>query len=312
LILHRFRQYVFGPPAARVIRLGERRLIAEGLERNIWSDQHHYAMTASWPAFFATLALIFTLLNLFFASLYWLCSYFGDAPIANARPGAFLDYFFFSVETLATVGYGDMHPRSLCGHFIATVATFTGICSMAITAGLTFARFSQPRARLLFARNPVIGVHNGAPTLMLRFANERHNAITEASARLWLARNETTIEGSFFRRYYPLKLTREENPIFALSWTLMHVIDESSPLLGWEQENFDASDANLIVIFSGHDESSKQSVRGRRIYASKDVLVGCEYEDISRIDEHGAVTFDYHKFHDVRPAYRKSPDSAPV
>jgi inward rectifier potassium channel len=308
-MLNQVRRRLFGP---RIIRLGERRLIAEGLERNIWSDQHHYAMTAGWPAFFATLALIFTLLNLFFASLYWLCAYFGDDPIANARQGAFLDYFFFSVETLATVGYGDMHPRSLCGHLVATVATFTGICSMAITAGLTFARFSQPRARLLFARNPVIGVHNGARTLMLRFANERHNAITEASARFWLARNESTLEGASFRRFHPLKLARDENPIFALSWTLMHVIDDSSPLHGWEQKDFDDSESSLIVIFSGHDESSKQSVRGRRIYALSDVLVDCEYEDISRIDENGAVTFDYHRFHDVRPARGKNPVLDPI
>jgi len=148
--------------------------------------------------------------------------------VANAPPGSFLDYFFFSVETLATVGYGDMHPQSPIGHAIATVTTFIGLSSVAITAGLTFARFAQPRARLLFARNPVIGVHDGARTLMLRFANERHNAITAASAQMWFIRNELTMEGATFRKFYPLKLTREENPIFAFTWTLMHVIGEDS------------------------------------------------------------------------------------
>ncbi len=309
MIPGRVRERLFGQPASRVIRIGERTLISEGLPRNVWSDQHHYAMTAGWPAFFATLALLFTLINLFFASLYWLGAYFGDDPIANARPGAFLDYFFFSVETLATVGYGDMHPHSLWGHVIATVATFTGICSMAITAGLTFARFAQPQARLLFARNLVVAEHEGAPTLMLRFANERHNAITEASAKLWLIRSERTLEGSAFRRFYPLKLTRDENPIFALSWTIMHVIDETSPLYGWAQEDFDASDASLIVIFSGHDESSNQAVRGRRIYSVRDVVVDHEYADITRLDQNGAMTFDYTKFHDIKPARRKSPGS---
>jgi len=259
-------------------------------------------MTIGWTAFFGWLAFAFVILNLLFAALYWLCAYLGDDPIANARPGEFLDYFFFSVETLATVGYGDMHPQSLAGHLIATVATFTGVCSMAITAGLTFARFAQPRARLLFARNLVISSHDGVRTLMLRFANERHNAVTDASAQLWLVRNERTREGSIFRRFYRLKLTRDENPIFALSWTLMHVIDESSPLHGWTAEDFNAPDTNLIVIFSGHDESSAQSVRGRRIFSGTDIVLDHDYVDISRVNEAGVTVFDYTKFNDLKPS----------
>jgi inward rectifier potassium channel len=301
-----------GAPNGRVIRIGSRSVIAEGLRRTVWTDQHHYAMSVGWPAFFATLALIFVLLNLVFAGVYWLCFYFGDQPIANARPGSFLDYFFFSVETLATVGYGDMHPRSLAGHVVATLATFAGVCTMAITAGLTFARFSQPRARLLFAQRPVVATHDGARTLMIRFANERHNAITEASARLWLARDERTLEGSSFRRFHPLRLMRDENPIFALSWTILHVVDETSPIHGWTQEDFANSDSSLIVIFSGHDESSKQALRGRRIYAVKDVLVDYEYEDLFRLGDNGAAVVDFNRFHEVRPASPKTVDSAKV
>jgi inward rectifier potassium channel len=300
--LHRLRQRLFGPSPGRLIRLGQRQVVAEGLPRGVWTDQHHYAMTIGWTAFFGWLAFAFVILNLLFAALYWLCAYLGDDPIANARPGEFLDYFFFSVETLATVGYGDMHPQSLAGHLIATVATFTGVCSMAITAGLTFARFAQPRARLLFARNLVISSHDGVRTLMLRFANERHNAVTDASAQLWLVRNERTREGSIFRRFYRLKLTRDENPIFALSWTLMHVIDESSPLHGWTAEDFNAPDTNLIVIFSGHDESSAQSVRGRRIFSGTDIVLDHDYVDISRVNEAGVTVFDYTKFNDLKPS----------
>ncbi len=293
------------------MRLGDRLIITEGLPSNFWTDQHHFAMTVGWPMFFVILALAFTLFNILFAGLYWLGAYFGDDPVANARHGAFLDYFFFSVETLATVGYGDMHPHSLYGHVVATVATFVGICSMAITAGLTFARFAQPRARLLFARNLVITSHEGKRTLMLRFANERHNAITEASAQLWLVRNnEPTLEGSRFRRFYRLKLTRDENPIFALSWTIMHVIDETSPLHDWKEEDFLNGETSLIVIFSGHDESSKQSVRGRRIYSAVDILIDYSYVDIVRMDETGAPTFDYTKFHDVKPAAPRAPNPA--
>ena len=146
--------------------------------------------------------------------------------------------------------------------WIATLTIFIGLSSVAITAGVTFARFAQPRARLLFARNPVIGVHDGARTLMLRFANERHNAITAANAQMWFIRNERTMEGATFRKFYPLKLNRDENPIFAFTWTLMHVIGEDSPLHGYAAADFEDPFTSLIIIFGGHDETSAQLVRG--------------------------------------------------
>ena len=142
-------------------------------------------MTASWPAFIGGAALVFLVFNAIFASLYWI----GDQPIANVRGGAYVDYLYFSIETLSTAGYGDMHPQTHYGHFIATVELFTGIFSMSLMTGLIFARFSRPNARLLFADNPVISTHEGKPTLMVRLANERHNIIGNATAKLWLLRN---------------------------------------------------------------------------------------------------------------------------
>ena len=138
-------------------------------------------MTVTWPAFFGALAAIFVALNLMFSSIFYL----GDAPIANARPGSFADLFFFSVETTSTVGYGDMHPQTMYGHLVATVENFVGLVSLAVMTGLVFARFSRPRARLIFARNPVIAMHNNALTLMLRVANARNSFISDASAKLW-------------------------------------------------------------------------------------------------------------------------------
>jgi inward rectifier potassium channel len=301
--LRRFLSPIFsGKRPGKRVQIGARQVVVEGLPRNFWTDLHHYAMTAGWPLFFASLALAFAAVNLVFAGFYMLAADFGDDPIANAPRGSFVDYFFFSVETVATVGYGDMHPQSLIGHAIATMATFVGLSSVAITAGLTFARFAQPRARLLFADHPVIGVYDGARTLMLRFANERHNAITAASARMWLIRNERTMEGAIFRKFHALKLTRDENPIFAFTWTLMHLISEDSPLHGWAAADFADPSVSLIVIFDGHDETSAQSVRGRRIYSGQDVLIDHDYVDIVEIDEAGSATFDYTKFHDTRPA----------
>ncbi len=285
----------------KIFQLGERRVVAEGLPRSFWNDLNHYAMTASWPRFFAALAVGFLCLNTLFALIYLLGAALGDDPVANARPGSFADYFFFSVETLATVGYGDLHPRSLYGHLVATVATFVGVSSVAIVAGATFARFARPRARLLFAQNLVVAPHDGVRMLMVRFANERVNAITEATAQLWLFRIERTAEGANFRKFYRLRLTRDDNPIFALTWTLMHPLDEESPLHGWNEEDFASSNANIVLIFSGHDENSNQLVRDRRLYSARQVLVDHDYVDIARGDAQDFTVLDFGQFNETRP-----------
>src|SRR5438105_6595063 len=165
-------------PKARVVRLGGREIIvSESQHLNFWADISHRCMTASWPAFIAGAALVFVAFNAVFAVFYWI----GNQPISNVPGGAYIDYLYFSIETLSTAGYGDMHPQTHYGHFIATVELFTGIFSMSLMTGLVFARFSRPNARLLFANNPVISNHEGVPTLMVRFANERQNIIGNAS-----------------------------------------------------------------------------------------------------------------------------------
>src|SRR6185437_14719038 len=172
----------------RVVRLGGREFITEGLYLSFWGDISHRCMTASWPSFIGGAGLVFVVFNAIFASFYWL----GDQPISSVPDGSYIDYLYFSIETLSTAGYGDMHPQTHDGHFIATVELFTGIFSMSLMTGLIFARFSRPSARLLFANTPVITEHEGMPTLMVRLANERTNVIGNATARLWLFKDEVT------------------------------------------------------------------------------------------------------------------------
>src|SRR5882724_2461948 len=203
-------------PNARVVRLGGREVITEGLNLNFWADISHRCMTASWPAFIGGAAMVFVAFNAFFAFFYWI----GDQPISSVPGEAYIDYLYFSIETLSTAGYGDMHPQTHYGHFIAAVELFTGIFSMSLMTGLIFARFSRPRARLLFAENPVISSHEGKPSLMVRFANERHNIIGNATARVWLLKNVVSMEGQSLRRFYELPLVQNEHPALALSWTL--------------------------------------------------------------------------------------------
>jgi inward rectifier potassium channel len=256
-------------------------------------------MTVYWRVFFGSAALIFVFLNAVLAFVYWL----GSEPIANVATNLPqpLSLFYFSIETLATVGYGDMHPQTNYGHLVATVEIFTGMCFLAVMTGLIFARFSRPRARFVFARHPVIGHFQGQPTLMIRIANARHNTISQATARLWLFRIEDTKERERLRRYYELKLERNEHPMFSLSWTLLHVIDKTSAFHGLNAEEFAAVEGALILNVGGVDDSSAQRLYARHIYSQRDIRWQHRYRDITSVSEDGRLVLDYTRFHDVTP-----------
>jgi inward rectifier potassium channel len=282
-------------PKAQVLRLGGREVIAEGQRLSFWADISHRCMTASWPAFIAGAVLVFVGFNAVFAVLYWI----GNQPISNVPDGAYIDYLYFSIETLSTAGYGDMHPQTHYGHFVAATELFTGIFSMSLMTGLIFARFSRPNARLLFADHPVISSHDGKPTLMVRFANERHNIIGNATARIWLLRNEVSREGGSFRRFYELPLVRNEHPALALSWTLYHVLDEASPLHGLDAADLEASKISLVVVVSGYDVVAAQTVHARKLYNYHDVLFGQRYADILGVTDDGRIRIDYGRFQET-------------
>lgn len=280
----------------RVRRIG-RRTIAEGLESNLWKDLYFNAMTASWPVFIATAAAAFVGVNLLFALLYDL----GEKPIANAREGL-VDLFFFSVETIATVGYGAMYPQTHYGHIVATLENFVGLMLIAIMTGLVFARISRPRARILFSKNPVVATHNGVPTLMFRLANARSNFISEATAKTWIIRPTVSEEGRRLVGFEPLRLIKSENPTLALSWILFHPIDTESPLFGMDEEALARSEVNFVISIVGYDETSSQIVHARDVFAAQDVRFGQEYQDIVWIDSDGMRHINYANLDKIRPA----------
>jgi inward rectifier potassium channel len=285
--------------------LAGRRIIAEGLERNVWTDLYVNAMTISWPKFVGALAAAFVALNFVFALIYDL----GEAPIANARKGSLSDLFFFSVETTSTVGYGDMHPQTIYGHLVATAENFTGLLLLAVMTGLVFARFSRPRARIIFARYPVVSRYNGEPTLIFRMANARSNFITEATAKLWMLSPTVSQEGKRMVAFERMRLLKSENPTFALSWTLFHPIDDSSPLFGKDEETLSESGVNFVLIIVGFDEASGQTVRARDVFTAHDVRFGQEYVDFVWVDEQGLRHIDYAKI-DATKAVSPSTEGA--
>jgi len=282
----------------RNLRIDDRNFLVHGLPYRFWQDLYHWSMKVSWPGFYALLAGFFLSFNVLFAFLYTIA----PAPaIANLNPPGYLGAFFFSVETLATVGYGDMHPQTVYGHSVATVEIFIGLMSLALVTGAVFARFSQPRSRIMFSRHPVVRPMDGRTTLMLRAANARQNIIVEASARLRLLRNQVTVEGTPFRRIVELPLVLDHQPIFVLGWTIMHAIDETSPLLGETPESLAAVQASLILTMSGTDETTGQVMTARHVFAHDAIRWNYAFHDILESDASGIDHLNYTFFHDVTP-----------
>jgi inward rectifier potassium channel len=279
----------------RTVTIGSSQVHTHGLARAHLQDVYHYAMVLSWPWFMALCAGAFLAINTVFAGLYML----SDQAIANQSPAGFLGAFFFSVETLATVGYGDMHPATLYAHVVATIEIFLGMASVALITGVMFARFSRPRARILFARNPVVSTMDGRKTLMIRVANARQNMIVDASAKLRLLRVERTPEGQSFRRIYDLKLRRDEQPMFILGWSLMHDIDDESPLKDVRPDSAQTADATLILSISGVDETTSQTMLSRFSYDGATILWGHRYVDVLYTDAEGQAHMDYTLIHDT-------------
>jgi inward rectifier potassium channel len=285
------------PVGRRIVRVGTRDFVIEGIVRPIFHDLFHHFMTVSWPRLFATLATFFIVFDLLFGLLYYLV----PGCIANLNPPGFAGDFFFSVETLATVGYGEMHPESFYGHSVAMIEIFVGLMSLALITGLMFARFSRPRALFLFTKNGVVRPIAGESTLIFRAANERQNVVQDASARLRMLRDETTEEGFRIRRIVDLPLVRSEHPMFTLGWTIMHVIDDASPLSSETAESLSNSRAVFVLSVSGTDENTGQTLMARGEYSYADIRWNSTFLDILEEAPDGTIHVDYGKFHDIEP-----------
>jgi inward rectifier potassium channel len=285
------------PAGLRHMRIGTRDVATEGITRPIFQDLYHYCMTVTWPQLFGTFAAFFLCFDLLFGFLYHLI----PGCIANLNPPGFAGAFFFSVETLATVGYGDMHPQTFYGHVVAMIEIFIGLMSLALITGIMFARFSRPRARFLFTKNVVVRPIDGKVTLVVRAANLRHNVVQEASAQLRMLRDEITEEKFRIRRIIDLPLLRSQHPMFVLGWTLMHVIDESSPLKSETAESLEKSGASFVLSMSGTDETTGQQLMSRAEYSHADIRWNATFHDVLEELEDGSLRLDYRRFHDIEP-----------
>ena len=280
------------------VRSGQIEFLKLNTERWDWRDFYQWLLALSWPQFVVFVGGVYLALNLLFASLFVL----GGDCIAGIRTGDFRDAFFFSVQTLGTVGYGHLYPKSLYGNFVATIEIMSGLFLLAVMTSLTFVRFSRPIARIVFSRCVVIAPLNGKPTLMLRIGNLRHRQLVEAEFRILFNRDEPLVEGGEFRYFYNLKLQFDRLPTFPAALTLRHVIDEHSPLYGMSPEAFEAARVVLVASVVGIDPVIPASVQTQMDYTWRDIRFDERFVEIYTDHGDGRLIVDYGRLHETEPA----------
>jgi inward rectifier potassium channel len=262
-----------------------------------WREPYHLLLTIPWLGFVAIVVFSYLAVNAIFALLYLA----GGDCIANATPGSFWDHFFFSVQTLASIGYGAMYPKTFYAHAIVTIEAIFSLVGIALLTGLAFARFSRPTARVAFSQYAVILPHEGVPTLCFRTANQRRNQILEAQLKVYLLRDEITTEGEYLRRIHDLRLIRHQTPGFSLTWLVLHPIDELSPLYGMTPGALAETNCVITTLLSGIDETVTQVVHARHNYVPQDILWNHRFVDLVYKTPDGNRYIDYTHFHEVIP-----------
>lgn len=260
------------------------------------SDLYYWMLTTSRINFVSSVLVAYLGMNALFA-----LAYMGSGGVENMRPFVFSDAFFFSVQTMATIGYGRMTPISPLANLLVTAEAGLGLFGMAVAASLLFARFTRATAGVRFSHNAVITLFDGKPTLMFRIANQRETRINEAQIYLVVARQQNTGEGYSYRRLADLEPVRSLNPIFELSWTVMHVIDERSPLYGVTPQDMEESVVAVSVVFSGHHEGFQQRVHARHTYTQALIEWDRRFADMIVRGNDGSVIVDYDNFDKLLP-----------
>ncbi len=279
------------------IRFGAFELMLRGAARYDLRDPYRLAVTLSWPGFFLAMFAVDLTINLVFALLYLA----DPGGVANARPGMFSDVFFFSIETMATVGYGVMAPSDLYCHFVSSVEILCGLVFNATMTGLIFVRFAKPKAKILFARTAVIANHNGGKALMIRLGNGRASVLAEATARLSVFLLEHDPSGKLVRTGHKLALVEPVLPVLALTWTLVHEIDPHSPLADHSPERLAALDARLLLTVEARDTALGATVFAMHDYTVASIRVGMRYQDAVLFDAEGHIEGDLGKLSLIEP-----------
>jgi inward rectifier potassium channel len=298
-LFHRKLKVLRRPPTpVRIVNQdGRFEIKGGGAWYSYWRDPYHLLLTAPWPIFLLLIALVYAGINALFALAYLV----GSDNITNARTGSFTDAFFFSVQTFASIGYGVLTPKTLYANILVSFEAWVELLGLAVVTGLAFTRFARPTARVLFSEVAVITSYEGVQTLMFRAANQRRNHVLEAQMQVYFMQDVISAEGHKLYRVYDLNLVRRQIPNFRLTWTVMHPIDEQSPLYGATLEFLAEARAQLVISLSGVDDELSQTIYARHTYGVQNILENHRFVDIIRYTEEGDHKIDYTKFHDVEP-----------
>ncbi|MEZ4320028.1 MAG: ion channel [Myxococcota bacterium] len=268
----------------------------EGVPRTPFADAYHIFLRAPLWLSIVMIVGFYLLVNAAFAVLFWL-----TGGIAHAS-GSFVDAFFFSVQTMGTIGYGSMYPETPLAHALVTAEAVAGLLITAISTGLVFAKISLPGARIQFSEKATISPMNGLPTLQIRVGNQRANMVVEPEIRLVLTRFERTTEGVAFYRMHDLKLERGRSPTLTRTWTVLHRITPESPLWGASQASLKESESELVATVTGTDDTTLQPVHAGIRYSDDDIVFGMRPTDVLSMLPNGRLLVDLRNFHGITPA----------
>jgi inward rectifier potassium channel len=258
-------------------------------------------LTTSWTGFLAVVSIIYVAINILFALAYLAC---GPNALIGASGasfgGTFGRAFFFSIETFATIGYGQIAPDGVAANLVVTVEALVGLMYQALATGLLFARFTRPTAALLFSHNAVVGPYRDGEGLMFRIVNGRRNEIIELEAQVLFSAMENDGLGGTVRRYTPLALERNKVTFFPLAWTIVHPIDNASPLAGRTAEDLERTAAEILVLLSGVDEALEQTVHVRSSYRADEIIWHARFRSMFLQPGRGStVSVDISRVHEI-------------
>ena len=277
------------------------RIIIRGRKRQRFNDVYAQLMDATWPKLVAVFVAVFLCINTIYALFYFgLSDWWPGEGISHARHGEFLDYFFFSVQTLATIGYGGMSPEGIIANVLVTLEAVTGFSFYALMTGLVFSKFSRPTALVTFSERAVINNDMGDRHFSLRMINDRGNRIVDAQASMVMMRDDQMPDGSIMRRYYDMDLVRSHVPVMQLSWSLLHRIDEKSPLWDATQASLEARNAEIIVSMTGMDESLSSTIHTRFSYIADDIYFDRSFAQVLHRLPDNTLEVHYDKIHDLK------------
>jgi len=246
-----------------------------------WDNTYFNLVTMPWINFVLLVLASFIVMNSFFSLLY--CA-IGIEHLNGATPGSFFHNFaqayFFSSQTLTTVGYGHISPNGLAANVLASFQSFLGLLSFALVSGLLYGRFSRQRAKIVFSENMLVAPYRDGLALMFRMGNARRSEILEAEVQIMLAINQRTDDGNLERKFFSLELEISRIAFFSLSWTIVHALREQSPIFHFSEEELKDAQAEFMVMVKGTDEANHQTVNARRSYIAEEIVWNAKFRPI--------------------------------